>query len=332
MRKTIIKLGLLGVFLGAQIAQSQTLFTLNGKDYSQKDLLPALQQDFFEADAEAYQKKRGLIEEAILQMWFTEEAAKQKTTVEKIQEKNFAVKEPTDKEIKAFYEKNKDRIPPNYTFDVIKPQLADVIKREKQGEKKKEILDKLYAKAASIKLVEPEAPTMTIDTLDYPSKGDKKSNITVIEFADYQCPHCKHAFDEMKTIWPKIAKKVQFYFLDFPINPSGISRKVAIGAQCAQQQNKFWEFHEMAFEKQKDLSNDSAVAFAKDLKLDEIKFKECFDNPATAQIIDKAQKIGTDSGVKGTPAVFVNGKKLMITSSFEDAIMQAIAKEQKGKA
>lgn len=333
MRNSNLTLGLLGLFMGAQVALGQSLFSLNGKSYAEKDLPPALKQDFYEADAETFQRKHALIEEAILQMWFTEEAAKQKTTVEKIQEKSFAVKDPSDAEIKAFYEKHKDRIPPNYTFDAIKPQLADVIKREKQNDKKKEILDKLYAKkTASITLVEPEAPQMTIDTLNYPSKGDQKSSITIIEFADYQCPHCKHAFDEMKQFWPKIAKKARFYFMDFPINPSGVSRKVAIGAQCAHQQNKFWEFHEMAYEKQKDLSNESSLAFAKALKLDEKKFQACFDNPATAEVVDKAQKIGTDSGVKGTPSVFVNGKKVMITTSFEEAILQAIAKEQKGKA
>jgi protein-disulfide isomerase len=65
--------------------------------------------------------------------------------------------------------------------------------------------------------------------------------VTIVEFADYQCPHCKIAAESLKKVTEKFKGKVRLVFMDYPINPSGISRAVAEASHCALEQGKFWE-------------------------------------------------------------------------------------------
>ena len=114
-------------------------------------------------------------------------------------------------------------------------------------------------------LKKPIAPVVNINIDGFPMTGNKKSEVTVVEFADYQCPHCKHAYEIMKKLKKDHKDKFKLVFIDFPINRSGISRKVAEGAYCAMQQGKFWEYHGAAFDAQSSLNNDSAKSLAEGL-------------------------------------------------------------------
>jgi len=285
------------------------LFSINGKSYAPKDLAPTVRQSIFEADKERYESLSHVIDEFLLNDHLEKEAKKRKLSVDELKHELFTAKPATEKEMKAWFAENKEKIP--YPYDKIKNEIGRMLAGEKKSEIRKTIMKKIKSKGKFKNLIpEPVAPLFKIASKGFPMKGAEKANVTLIEFADYQCPHCKRASTVVKNVMKKYGSKVKLVYLDFPINPSGISRQVAIGGVCADAQKKYWEYHYMAFDKQKDLAKDSPEKFAKELGLDLEKFKACVASPEAKMKVAKAEEEGKRVGVQGTPTFFINGRKM----------------------
>ena len=305
-------------------AASDELFKLKGKTYKTADLPVAGQQRLFELESEIFGQRKAMLEELLLEQHFADLAKGGKKSALQLQEEALTVAEPSEKELQSFYEENKARIPPNMQFDQIKDQLKQFVKQQKVTDKRNDVLNKLLAdKNNALLISKPKGPSVEISWQGYPTKGAENAKITIVEFADYRCPHCKLASDSIKTIWPKYKDKVRLVFMDFPAK-GGVSRTIAMGGYCANKQNKFWEYNEQAFAKQADLAEGSPLELAKALKLDTKAFESCMASPDAGKTVDQAMKEGERIGVTGTPSFFVNGEKLIVTGKFEDALSQTI--------
>jgi len=180
--------------------------------------------------------------------------------------------------------------------------------------------------------VQPEIVDLQISA-DYPMLGSEDAPVTLVEFADFQCPFCKQfqdrAFGQIKSkyIDTGIAK---FYFLHFPfLGPE--SQSAAVAAECARQQDKFWQYHDLLYATQ-GLENSNAFSdavlkkLATQVGLNAAKFAACRANEKTIEIVGRQFQAGKDAGVEGTPTVFINGKKYEEAqpfSSYQSAIEQA---------
>ena len=300
---------LLGVFGLSGLSYGQALFEYSGKKYARDDLSGKLKNQVYEADLQAYRAKHSIIDQAVIELHIKQLAKAQKKTPEQVEKELFGLKEPTEKELKKFYEENKARIP--YPFDKVKADIKRFVQDKAKSEKRHMIVEGLRKKKKFVSLVkEPEAPIVDIDATGFARRGNAKSKVTVVEFADYKCPHCGEAAKSFKSIYKKYDKKVNFVFVDFPLRP-GLSEKLAEGAACAGEQNKYWEYHTMAFEQQASTNDASVQGFADKVGLDKGKFKSCLSSGSGMAIVKKGRKLGESIGVTGTPAVYVNGKKVM---------------------
>jgi protein-disulfide isomerase len=170
---------------------------------------------------------------------------------------------------------------------------------------------------------------------DYPVKGDPNAKVTIIEFADLRCPFCKKTFDEVD---PQIQKdyidtgKVKVYFRNWAfLGPA--STLAANAAECANEQNKFWEFHDYMYKNQPDESdtsmytNDNLTTIAGTLGIDTTQFKSCLDSTKYNDQVNKDYAEGQTAGVSGTPTFYVNGTQLVGAqpySAFQSAIDAAL--------
>ena len=155
---------------------------------------------------------------------------------------------------------------------------------------------------------EPSAP-VNIDVTDYPRLGNKNAKVAIVEFTDYQCPFCERLFSDA---FPKIKKeyidtgKVQYMVRDFPlfqIHPQ--AQKAAEAANCAKDQNKFWEMHDKLFSNQSALQIEDLKKYAGELGLNAGTFNSCLDSGKYTDKIKKDQTDGEGLGVRGTPASFI---------------------------
>jgi protein-disulfide isomerase len=151
-------------------------------------------------------------------------------------------------------------------------------------------------------------------------QGDKNAPIELVEYGDYQCPHCGAAYPIIKSIQKKLGNKLKFVFRNFPLAESHPNAtNAAIATEAAAVQGKFWEMHDAVFEHQRDLSDAALIKCAQKTGLDISKFKSDFDKQEIQDKVQSDLESGVRSGVNGTPSFFINGKKY--NDSWDEAVL-----------
>lgn len=169
-----------------------------------------------------------------------------------------------------------------------------------------------------------------------PVMGNKDAKVKVVEFADFQCPFCKQWFSTVETnLINDYVKtgKVAFYWRDYPFLGQE-STWAANAARCANDQGKFWDFHDYLYNHQGQensgtFSKDNLKQFAADMGLDTNKFNNCVDSDQFAKDAQTDLADGQKAGVNGTPTVFINGVSVVGAqpyTAFKTIIDQELAK------
>ena len=154
--------------------------------------------------------------------------------------------------------------------------------------------------------------SVTLD--DRPSQGPANAPVTIVEFADFECPFCAQAFSVIETLVNTTYKgKVRVIFKAYPLNAHPWAMKAAEAAECARMQNPdaFWDFARYFYTNQGSINTkniqDSVDKLGKSQKLDEPSLKACMDSPQTEVRIKQDQNDGNSIRVSSTPTFFVNG-------------------------
>jgi protein-disulfide isomerase len=135
-----------------------------------------------------------------------------------------------------------------------------------------------------------------------------KGKYTVVEFFDYNCGYCRHAFNEVVKL-TDAEKDVRVVFIEFPIL-SDESRKTSAVAIAAAKQNKYWEFHRAMMTEGGPATEDKALKVAAKIGLNIDQLKKDTASPETEAVIEKNLALGNAMGIEGTPAFFVGDKSI----------------------
>lgn len=309
------------LFTGAAFAADNTpLFEYGKKTYTAEQLGIKAQQKLFDIDSQYHQQRNFLLEDGVIEIYAAEKAKASGKPVDAVMKDLVKAKEPTEKELKDFYEKNKSRIP--YPFDQIKAQIVRFVSQQKQQDAKKDLLAKIKKeKGLKMLVAKPIAPKVTINTAGYARRGNSKAAVTIVEFADYNCPHCKEASEVFEKLYKKYKGKVNFVYGDYSI--IGNSAKIAEAAYCAGKQKKYWQFHHEAFKNQGKMDDKKITEVAKSLGLKAKAFAACQKDKATVKFVADSKKEGARIGVTSTPTLFVNGRKINVAMT-EAAIAEEL--------
>jgi len=178
-------------------------------------------------------------------------------------------------------------------------------------------------------------PSSTSEALQLTDKdhttGKKDAKVVVVEYSDFQCPACSALYPITKQVVGLFSDQVVFAYRHFPLvsihqNAMAASR----ASEAAGYQDKFWEMHDMLFERQHEWEgsmNSSAIfeGYASELGLDLDKYKSGVVSEETSKTINSSISIGTNIGVNATPTFFVNGEKITTPQSVEEfsTVLQA---------
>ncbi len=160
--------------------------------------------------------------------------------------------------------------------------------------------------------------------------GGADAPVTIIEFSDFQCPFCarfvEQAMPQIKEDYIDTGK-VKMVFRNFPLRFHENAESAALAAECANEQGRFWEYHDKIFQNQAYLGMDNYRAWAVELGLNAGQFNSCLDSGKYAENVQKDAEDGAKAGVTGTPTFFVNGQKIVGAqpySAFKIAIDNAL--------
>jgi protein-disulfide isomerase len=150
------------------------------------------------------------------------------------------------------------------------------------------------------------APVSAVDHV----LGPEHAPVTLVEYADFECPNCKQAAPAVKLLLERFAERVRLAFRHFPleeVHPHALM--AAQAAECAGAQGgQFWPMHDLLFANQLHLKTNQLRGYAERLRLDMARYTAEMDDQVYLQRIREHQQSGRDSGVRGTPSFFVNGK------------------------
>jgi protein-disulfide isomerase len=159
-------------------------------------------------------------------------------------------------------------------------------------------------------------------------QGPAGAPIELVEYGDYQCPHCGRAYPIIKRIQQELGESLKFTFRNFPLSEAHPQAfEAAVAAEAAGKQNAYWEMHDLIFENQQLLSELPFVSFAQQLKLDTAQFKQDLADEALSAKVEADFDSGIRSGVNGTPSFFING--LRYDDSWEEKKLLTQLKKSK---
>jgi DNA integrity scanning protein DisA with diadenylate cyclase activity/predicted DsbA family dithiol-disulfide isomerase len=132
--------------------------------------------------------------------------------------------------------------------------------------------------------------------------------VTLVKYGDYECPYCGEAHPVLKELLERVGEQVRFVFRHFPLDSvHPRARRAAQAAEAAASQGRFWEMHDLLYERQDELGEEDLMRYAAELGLDLRRFEEDLTNDHHAWRIEEDRLGGDRAGVRGTPAFFVNG-------------------------
>jgi protein-disulfide isomerase len=147
-------------------------------------------------------------------------------------------------------------------------------------------------------------------TLDgSPVKGPESAPITLVEFADFECPFCAMEAPVLEKMWQAHQSNVRFVYKYFVISAHPHGESAARAAIAAGNQGKFWEMHDALFVNRDHLEGADIDGYAKELGLDLAKLHNDMQSQAATDRVDRDKKLGEELGVLGTPTIFINGRE-----------------------
>jgi protein-disulfide isomerase len=152
-------------------------------------------------------------------------------------------------------------------------------------------------------------PPRKIDISDAPMKGSAGAKITLVEFADYECPHCKRFQPVLRQIVDEFHGEVKLYFKHYPLPQHNMARAAAEAAVAAQKQGKFWQFQDKLWDKQDDLTPAKLEEAAKETGLDLAKFRQDMASEAVKAKVQKDRADGSAAGLQATPTLYIDGRE-----------------------
>ena len=163
-------------------------------------------------------------------------------------------------------------------------------------------------------------------------RGLDSAGVTIIEYSDFQCPYCKVAAPVMEQLLAAYPDDVRLVYRNFPLRRNHLQAQIAAqAAEAAGAQGKFYEMHDLLFDRQEEWSGNVAarkgfIGYAQELGLNVEQFKADMDSGAVKNKIDADYASSVAAGVQGTPSFFMNGQRLVNPQGY-DWFVQAINAE-----
>lgn len=168
---------------------------------------------------------------------------------------------------------------------------------------------------------------------DDPFLGPEDAPVTIVEFSDYQCPFCRQWYEEVFIkLMAEYPDQIRFVYRDFPltsIHPG--AKPAAEAANCAGEQDKYYDYHNALFSGQYDLTRDGFLSIAADIGLNTDNFATCIDSGRYADEVQQDMNDALSIGVQSTPTFYINGTQVVGAqpyATFKSIVDQILASDQ----
>jgi protein-disulfide isomerase len=284
------------------------LATVGGSKVTRASAKTRLDAAAFNARDSVYHAERGALEKVVTERLVKAEAEKRGISPEALRKAEIEdrIAKPTDDEIAQEWEKWGEKTKGG--LDAARSRVSDFLRLRRKEALEEELDRKLRAsREIKVDLPGPVAPVVEIDLAGAASRGPVDAPVTLVEFADFECPHCGKMWPLVEEALKPYGARVRYAFRNFPLPFHEFALEAAMAARAAQRQGRFFELAGLLFTNQRALSRPDLVRWASKAGLDVDRFSRELEAGADAADVLLEKKGGERVGVQGTPMFFVNG-------------------------
>ena len=301
----------------AQAGTDRPVAVVDGQAIFEQDLMTVAGPSLLDLRKQEYKLKSDALNQLIRKRLIEVEAKKKGLSSEELlkQEADSKIAEPSDDQAKGYYlaVKNQTTLP----FEQIKSQVKQLLRTAEVEQAREKYADSLRDKTEVSILLQP--PVFHVDYDPARVKGNADAPITIVEFADFQCPFCSRVQPLLKDVLAKYKGKVKLAYLDFPLSQIHPHAEMAAEAsRCALAGGKYWEMHDALFADQSKLDEAALVRTAAGLGMDQNSFASCLKSGKYNATVQQDVQAGSQAGVNATPTFFINGEFLSGVQSDAD--------------
>ena len=277
-------------------------------------------------ERERYNLLQQKLEDLISQRLLAQEAKKRAITVEQLlrQEVDAKVPKVTEDEVSKFIAQRPAQASRMDQAEV-RLRVWDHLQSDKINQQRQDYLQRLRERyKVTVYLKEPATARVQIDSRRGFTRGRKDAPVVIVQFSDFQCSFCKAVLPTITEVMARYPGNVKWVFRDFPIQSlHPTAHKAHEAARCAGEQGKFWEYHDLLFQRTPRHSPQDLVRYASEIKLDSSLFSRCLESNKFQAEVAKDLHEGNRLGVSVTPTFFINGRLLegdLPSTSFQKLI------------
>jgi len=328
----LIGLGLgaaLSLFAGVSaLAQSDTTVVaeVGGVKVTMAELEQEESAKLLSAHYTYYQAETKALDELVNKRLLEQKAKSEGLTTEQLIDRDIKsqVKDPTEDQMKVYYEGLETEQP----YDAVRQKILDKIRDVRTNKLTAAYVRALRAETPVFIALAP--PHVSVENANAAATiGPKAPVVTLVEFADYECPYCQKVAADLKRLQHDLGDKVALSYKDFPLPMHQDAEKAAEAGRCAGKQGKFWELHDEMFHT-KALGVDQIKEQATKLGLDVALFDKCLDSGEEAAAVEVDRKEGVKLGITGTPSFFINGH--FLSGALDYASLKKVVDQQIAEA
>jgi protein-disulfide isomerase len=314
---------------GTSSSNSSVIFVIDGTKVTLADFERQHPVALFQARNTFFEAEKKAIEEYVDEFLLQQQAKKEGVTVPQLLEahvNNSVAKVPTpsDEALRIYYE----GLDTAESFDAVKDKIVEHLRDRRIAKAKTAYMQSLRSQAKiEMKLTPPRAEVSLVNT---PVRGASDPVLTLVEYADYECPYCQQIQPDLNKLEAAYKGKIAFAYKDVPLPMHTHAQKAAEAAHCAGVQTKYWEYHDLLLSS-KELEVPQLKGMARQLKLDGAAFDKCLDSGQEAGLVKDQLAEAQKLGIQGTPSFFLNGRFFSGALTF-DNLRQAAEEEMKRSA
>lgn len=321
IRKTLLTLGFVCSLSTASFAATAgdispdaALVEIDGTRLTVADLERTRPSALFHSRNVFYESEKKVVLQFVDDYLVERAAKKENLTVEQLWEKHSkdAVgKDPSEEALRVYYE-GVDTTEP---YEKVKEQILTHLREVRVTKAKVAFMQTLRLNAKVQLLIAPPRAEVAVKAV--PVRGTANAPVTIVEYADYECPYCQVAEPVLAKVVAENSGKVSFIYKDIPLPMHAHAQKAAEASRCAGDQGKYWEYHDSLYTT-KQFETPQLKAAARQLKMDGDAFDKCLDSGQHAEEVKASGKEGQGFGLEGTPSFFVNGRFVSGNQTPED--------------
>jgi protein-disulfide isomerase len=285
---------------------SRVLATVGARSITEKEVESRIKSQLAVMQSQIYELKRKTIQSIADDYLLGQAAFSMHMTVADFLTHRGGAISVSDDDARKYYDQHRGQY--HQPYEEARTSILGTVLSQREEARRQTVLAKLRGDTPLKVMMDP--PRVELKVEGHPERGPADAPITLVEFADFQCPFCSRVTPTLKGLREKYGDQLKLVYFDFPLQFHAHAMDAAKAARCAGEQNKFWEYHDALFANQGKLLPADLKATAAKLGLDGAKFAACLDHGGHEDAIRRDAAAGRQIGVTGTPAFFIDGRPL----------------------